>query len=371
LLPDVDQLLLELSSDSVVRVRQTVVESIPFLLELSEPPRVVFQVLSLLGRDEAISIAVGIPPVLALLGPSHRDFVLPIADTILASRVWQAHAVLVANIDHIFPTDPPLEFVRRVSEIAYSPVISAAVARQLKFFFVSKCYATEQEFADFALTLVGHPYPPVKIAVAGVLGTMPPGARTFVETAVTALLADKEQEVALAALHAVAQSGLAQDAATQRVAALAESHQWRVKKAIVDLLPQFAQTFDQAVFKKDIVPVLSVLFADDAAAVRLAIIGILPHLVAKFGAEWQADVVVKMIRDGIASGDFHIRETAISAIIRLRLEAQLADLIQKAAQDPVANVRIILAQELPRNSDVLERLKSDPDRDVADYAFKP
>jgi HEAT repeat protein len=78
-----------------------------------------------------------------------------------------------------------------------------------------------------------------------------------------------------------------------------------------------------------------------------------------------------MIRDGITSGDFHVRKTAISAILKLGLEVQLADLIQKAAEDPVANVRIVLAMELPRNSEVLNKLKADPDRDVADYASKP
>jgi HEAT repeat protein len=66
-----------------------------------------------------------------------------------------------------------------------------------------------------------------------------------------------------------------------------------------------------------------------------------------------------------------MRKTAISAIIKLGLEAELAELIQKAADDPVANVRIVLAKELPRNSELLDRLKRDPDPDVADYASKP
>jgi hypothetical protein len=107
--------------------------------------------------------------------------VIGTVDAILVSKIWQAQAVLIANIDKIFPSDPPQELVRKVAESANSSALAAALARQLCFFFKSKCYPSLDEFRVFAGALVHSPDAPVRAAVAASLAAMPPQAASVVE----------------------------------------------------------------------------------------------------------------------------------------------------------------------------------------------
>jgi HEAT repeat protein len=367
----VDEMLTQLSTDAIVRVRRTILISLHFLFGLSEPPAIAFQLLTSLVGDESVSIAVEVPPVLAVLGTSHRDFVIRTVETILTSKIWQAQAVLISNIDKIFTSDPPLELVRKVAGSANSSTLAAALARQLRFFFESKCYPSLDEFRVFVGTLVHSPDASVRAAVATSLATMPPDAAPVVEPLLATLLADREQDVAMAALRTASVSGSGCPVAVQQIEGLLRSQQWRVKVAVAELLPAVAAAFQPAAISAGFVPVVKALFQDDAADVRAALVRALPALVSKFGEEWQSQVVFPVIAEALKSGDYQIRKTAVTAIASLGLERQLPELIQKAAEDPVPNVRLVVAKELPRGSDVLTRLKSDPDPDVAFFASKP
>jgi serine/threonine-protein phosphatase 2A regulatory subunit A len=364
----VDALLHQLSSDALVGVKRTLAQSVHVLVELPKPPRIVFTILTALAADDSVSIAVEIPSVLALLGGSHTDFAVKIADTLLKSTIWQAHAVLIGNIDEIFARNPPKEFIKKVSQSAHSSVICAAVARQLKFFLQAECYASADEFRQFAMSLVTHPDSLVRTAAAASLGKMP--ELPFAEEALVLLAGDPEQDVKMAALTAIARSGIAHDAAIRQIGVLVASHQWRVKKGIAALVPTIAAKTDAEAFGRELFPIVTALFADDAADVRAAITDMFPGLVAQFGEDWRNNVIVPIIRNQLESSDYHLRKTAVHALITLKLEEAFADLIQRAAEDPVANVRLVLARDLPRGAEVLTALKADPDCDVASYASK-
>jgi HEAT repeat protein len=365
-----DELLTQLSTDPIVRVRRTVLLSLHFLFVLSEPPPIAFKLLTTLVADECVSIAVEVPPVLAVLSPAHRDFVIRTVASILISKIWQAQVVLIANIDKIFPSNPPLELVKKVAGVGHSSTLAAALARQLPFFFESKCYPTLDEFRSFATALVHYPDASVRAAVAGSLGSMPPDAAPIVESLLATLLADREQNVVMAALRTASASGSACAAAVRQIQGLLAAQQWRVKVTVAELLPAVAGAFELGTVSSDLVPVIKALFLDEAADVRAALVKALPAIVSKLGPAWQSEVMFPMIAEMLASGDYQMRKTAVAAITTLGLDKELAELVQRAAEDPVPNVRLVAAKELPRGSEVLTRLKSDPDPDVAFFASK-
>ena len=65
-----------------------------------------------------------------------------------------------------------------------------------------------------------------------------------------------------------------------------------------------------------------------------------------------------------------LRKSAISAIVVLEMTNEFKTIMDQAVKDPVPNVRMVLARELPRNSKLLATLAKDSDPDVAFYASK-
>jgi hypothetical protein len=160
---------------------------------------------------------------------------------------------------------------------------------------------------------------------------------------------------------------LAGAGAGKHIANVAAVGNWRAKVDIMELIPKIARSLEREVLSG----IVSSLFGDDADQVRTATIGILPALIGEFGETWRIQVIDPLIRQFAKSIDYHLRQTAVIAVISLGLEnGEFADIITAAATDRVPNVRAIVAKQLPRGNELLAILRGDLDPDVAFYASK-
>ena len=97
----------------------------------------------------------------------------------------------------------------------------------------------------------------------------------------------------------------------------------------------------------------------------------IPMLIKKMGSEWKDEVIVPVIGSIACSNEYEIRQTTIMAVIKAELynEEKGYEIIRKAANDKIPNVRLILAKYLPRQfGEIIEKLKNDSDPDVREYA---
>ncbi|KAK8833805.1 hypothetical protein M9Y10_040253 [Tritrichomonas musculus] len=211
----------------------------------------------------------------------------------------------------------------------------------------------------------------------------------FIEQALSGLLDDGEVEVKLGALKSIAESGVVVNSASKNLRELITNDNnndideesgmkmpkrinWRMRKSIAELVPKMASCIDSAQFEKyKLIEIVRLLINDDADQVRKATVSSLHQLTSKFGEEWTNQVLVPIINDCYFKNknDYNIRKTAVEAVISLRLRDGCKELLKAAVSDPVPNVRLVLARDLPRSStNILQKLMKDEDEDVAYFA---
>ncbi|KAK8835024.1 hypothetical protein M9Y10_031762 [Tritrichomonas musculus] len=298
-----------------------------------------------------------------------------------------------------------LRFIRNISKTSASQddseesgtVIRASIARQLSFIFRSRCFDKEKdEFEKFAKFLISDNSPEVRKAAAESLGGIFTNHRggdedipPFIEQALSGLLDDGEVEVKLGALKSIAESGVVVNSASKNLRELITNDNnndideesgmkmpkrinWRMRKSIAELVPKMASCIDSAQFEKyKLIEIVRLLINDDADQVRKATVSSLHQLTSKFGEEWTNQVLVPIINDCYFKNknDYNIRKTAVEAVISLRLRDGCKELLKAAVSDPVPNVRLVLARDLPRSStNILQKLMKDEDEDVAYFA---
>jgi serine/threonine-protein phosphatase 2A regulatory subunit A len=370
-------LLRNLANDQVVMVRRSLAQSLRELLKgcTSFPPAVL-EILTILAKDESCAITIEIPPCLAIISASHPDIALNLAEIIWDSpdKLWQAKSVLICYIDQIFAKNPPKEFIKKIASSFSGPLscvaVRAAIARHLKFLYSCGCFDGPQDFDHFVHLLINDSDSDVRIAVATVLGSMPHELSELTTQALGKLLEDFELDVKMAALKSIAEYGLGIENAIVHLPTLVKTAKWRLKKGIAILFPRIAEPLTVEQFDTLVTPIIEGFLADEADEVRLATIGAFPGLVKKFGNEWRDRVIVPMIRNEFSSPDYMMRKSAITAILKLEMTQEFRDVIEKAAKDPVSNVRLVLARDVSRGSDILSTLQKDADSDVAYYASK-
>ena len=368
-------ILTALANDQMVLVRKSLALSIPKLLRSAKSvPDTLVPVLKSLAADKSAAVAIEVPECLIVLGELKPELALSLSETLFTSEIWQARAVLVSSLDKIFAKNPPKTFLKDVATTAStdtaSSVVRASIARQVTFIYNSGCFDRPDDFAQFVSVLITDAEASVRTAVASAIAGMPHDLAESIDGWLGALLNDDELDVKMAALQSVAATGIGITAAANDLSELIRFTGWRVKKGIAELTPKIAATLEAAAFNKEILPIVKALLNDEAADVRTAMITALPPLVAKFGTKWRDAELTKIINALFDSPDYMLRKSAISAIVVLDMTKEFNSVIEKAVKDPVPNVRMVLARELPRNSKVLATLAKDSDPDVAFYASK-
>lgn len=276
-------------------------------------------------------------------------------------------------------------------------IIRSSIARQLSFIFRARCFDKDKgEFEQFAKLLISDEDPSVRRAAAESIGGIFTNRRGgdeavphFIEESLVTLLNDPDIDVKLGALKSIAESGIVITAASSSLRDLIHDDNendidedtgnkmphrinWRMRKNIAELIPKMAAKIDVDSFEKSkLIETVKLLINDDADQVRRAMVISLHHLANKYGDEWTNKFLVPIINDCYFKNkkDYNLRKTAVEASITLRLKDGCKELLKAAVSDPVPNVRLVLARELPRTSThLLQKLMKDDDPDVAYFA---
>lgn len=368
-------LLTTLSSDSIVLVKKTLVQYLPNLIETKAcDPKVISSIIKTMAEDESPAVTIELPKSLAVLASSDLEVALSSADVLFNSKTWQPRAVLISYLDKICLGEKGKEFAKSVTEasvISPSVEIRAAIARKLPFVYTCKAYSVFEEFNRIVSNLSSDQETSVRIAVAHSVGEMKEAPKDFLSSILTLHLADEEFDVKMAALSSVASTGCALEAASKNLSDLIRFSTWRVKKGIALLIPKIAEPLEASTFNSNLLKIVITLLNDEAAEVRQAMVQALEPLAKHYGDTWMNEQIIPLINQLYASNDYMLRKTAVLAIITLHLLEKCSDLMDKLVKDPIANVRMVAARELPASeTKYLDILVKDSDPDVAAYAKK-
>ena len=381
MLSNAHEILLSLAGDPTVLVRRSLAKSLPELINQAKALSaldVIKNVLTTLSDDESSAVAIEVPISISLVAENDPDLGLSCSIKLFGTSSWQAKAVLISYIDKIFAKNfskkEVLSFLKKVANETttdQSSVVRTAIARQMVFLSKTKCMSND-EFNQFLQNLVADSETCVRTAVATEIGLLPKNAtKSDVEdTVINTLLSDEEVEVRMEALKSIAVSGKAIKHISSNLSDLLSINNWRVRNSIVKLLPQMSQVLDEKKFDQIVFPVLKSLISDEASDVRHETVTQLPSLVKKYGKKWETSKIYPLIKELSSSPDYQNRKTAIEAVLILNAQDQLSNVLESACNDPVPNVRLVLAKNLPRNSKLLSKLKNDADKDVSEYASK-
>lgn len=190
----------------------------------------------------------------------------------------------------------------------------------------------------------------------------------FVATSLLQMTKDQSQEVKITAIEALKSKEIPTKTKIDCITEAAKSPQWREKDSLAVLLPLIYRPEESSQF---ITVVIKLLF-DDARDVRRRMLAQLKYMVDG-PQDNMADDLLNAFKVNIESDDYQIRQTCIEAVVEanLHLTPIGKEVLSKAAQDPVANVRLVAAEHIPRIpefANLLNALKKDDDEDVAEAA---
>ena len=190
----------------------------------------------------------------------------------------------------------------------------------------------------------------------------------FVGDSLLAMTKDKSQEVKITAIEALKSQKIPAATKIDCITEAAKSPWWRENDSLAVLLPLIYDRKESRQF----MPLVVRLLFDDARDVRRRILSELKYMID--GPEDEmADGLLDTLKNNIESDDYQIRQTCVEAVV----EANLAEtatgklVLTTAAKDPVANVRLVVAEHIPRTqafASILDKLKKDDDEDVAEAA---
>ena len=177
-----------------------------------------------------------------------------------------------------------------------------------------------------------------------------------------------------------------------RIKDLLKEAQWRVRLSVYELMGEIGKEFGERAFKETLEELFLNFFSDKAAEVRKAGVKHSKILADQFGATWVAEKLVPR-----AFENYHNEEQgylyrmcslqAFSGVLKhisdSDLRTKFIPLLEKAAEDKVANVRFTAAKAvMEAKSDlnesafrenfgpVLEKLRGDEDREVKYFVAK-
>ena len=144
-----------------------------------------------------------------------------------------------------------------------------------------------------------------------------------------------------------------------------ENCDWRMKNQIADFIVKKAAEMTPEEFGKELTEVIFSLLNDRIAIVRTHAADSCEKIAKVFGSEEIAKLLDDKIRKMFMSIDYHIREIAISVIVKIDALEHFSDVLEEAAKDAVPNVRLVMARTLDEGQKkYLSLLASDEDPDV-------
>lgn len=179
---------------------------------------------------------------------------------------------------------------------------------------------------------------------------------------------DESQEVKITAIEALRSDAIPVSMKVECIKESAKSTDWREKASLAKLIPMIF--VDEAV--TEFSEVIVQLLFDDAHDVRKEVLGELPRLVFRAGEKIKTHILAALEKN-IESDDYQIRQTTVRAVVKgdMWTSSSGKKILEKAAKDCVANVRLVVADALPRTNDftsILQNLKADDDEEVREAA---
>lgn len=176
------------------------------------------------------------------------------------------------------------------------------------------------------------------------------------------------------------------------ITSLAQDSKWRVRLAVIDLMPMIAEQLGAPIFTDNLLSISISWLSDNIFSIRKAGAANINKLTTLFGSEWATRQILPRLEKMQQQSQYSQRMTSLySAQVLLDdsnnfepvLINQLMELVLKLSNDTVANVRLTLAKTLSISLQkpqflredikseiikILQRYLDDTDRDVRFYA---
>lgn len=362
-----------LCRDPVIIVKKSLCTSLYNLIQSNTNYPFLPSLILTFASDQSPAVQIELPRIFRHL--SHiESFAKCITDgcqSIISGSNWQSKAVLLNDIDHIFETISAsvlLKIIVSKCPTDKSPEIRAAFIQKI-YFFIQKEILDVETAKKLIKDFLTDPSVFVRVCLAEQFSRLNdfPSYRPVIAESLTHFLKQKEIDVKIAALKSISQTGLALDSASIQLDSLLEKANWRIKKNIADIFPeiarkntnQFPSLLEKCFFK---------LFYDDASDVRQSAINSSVVILKDLGKKWGETSLKPQISQLFKNPNYQLREVAIQLILKNKLIDDFESLLKEALKDPIPNVRIQLARDLPRDSPYLKILLQDEDKDVQTFA---
>ncbi|OHS99071.1 hypothetical protein TRFO_08645 [Tritrichomonas foetus] len=324
--------------------------------------------MSLLASDDSYSVCCEVPKFLIsyMKAFNNAQKVFEIGEKLMASKNWRVRCMYVASLSDIFKGQtvefgPIFNIIENASKDPDDEVQTAAAEELV---FLSELQDIDKDKVRELLERLlksncSHVKTSTALALPDFVKVLP---GDFVCSSLIQLTKDSSQEVKITAIQSLKSPKVPVDVKSKGLEEASNTNEWREKESIVKLLPEL--TLDT---NNDFLEIVIKMLKDDANKVRRSIIDKLPFLVARKGSNLREEIVpaLQEMADG---DDYQLRQTAVSAIIKIeKFDKVGMDILEKASTDPVANVRLVVATSLPRSPQfkpLLNRLASDQDEDV-------
>lgn len=170
-------------------------------------------------------------------------------------------------------------------------------------------------------------------------------------------IASSTVDLQLAAVSTILESNFKDDEKFSLIESLIEKIDWHGRYSIA---ASTAMMSNESLLERFLV--------DDSVKVREVAARSTGALIKEKGDEFQNDFVIPTVYKMLKDENYQIRQSAIQLALEVNNKTLASDVVSKAANDEISNVRIsaMKAAKLLGLDDVIEKLSNDPDEDVCD-----
>jgi hypothetical protein len=244
--------------------------------------------------------------------------------------------------------------------------VKTAAAEQLPFLTQLENLESESISALFE-SLFQSDCAHVRTSIAKYLPEFTPHlSADFIAKSLLELSKDQAQAVKITAIESLRSPKIPISTKIQCISESMKGSQWREKYSLTKLIPQIYIVSEGESFGG----LVEELLFDEACDVRKSMVEELSYLMERSEGRLK-ESVLKLAKEKMNGDDYQLRQTAVLVAIKGEMldEDDGVEILRMGIKDPVANVRLTLALNLPRRSELLwvvEALKEDSDEDIRD-----
>lgn len=300
----------------------------------------------------------------------------PAVERIAKHKNWNVRYRLLDRLDQIIQdlpvdTDKVYDLLTSVIECDTDDEVKGRAAKQIGYYATlpnasdKKCVALYEAVSKGKYNNIEHPIAQINgikslEKVAGI------STDNYVQDKVNQLLTSGNKDILIAALPVIASISVDEDALIKCLNEIfLKADLWRDREPICYILKNILH--NSSVESANIV---CKFLLDDACAIRSACLNEIKSICESLGPEWTTTHFANALLDNFKSEDYQHRQAIVVAVIKAELaETDIgSQILVSASQDPVSNVRYVVAKSLPRDHALVYKLRADLDEDVRDIA---